>query len=119
MFAALLAVSLIPLLLCSALLVQIFHLRLSDAAAAEGDSYLTACLHVLDDAFAHFNRTLEQIRTDDVIPAALAGGSPRDTRVYSHLFGATQGQRGYARFDLYDTRGQWRYSTQTLSLIHI
>lgn len=35
----------------------------------------------------------------------------QDTQVYSRLFSATQESRSYARFDLYDAQGTWRYST--------
>ena len=35
LFVAFLAVSLVPLLLCSAMLLQIFRLRMTDAAQAE------------------------------------------------------------------------------------
>lgn len=31
--------------------------------------------------------------------------------MYSRLFSATQESRSYARFDLYDAQGTWRYST--------
>ena len=53
LFAALLAASLIPLLLCSALLLQIFRLRMEDRAQGEADGYLDSVGQTLDLSLIH------------------------------------------------------------------
>lgn len=111
LFAAFLAVSLVPLLLCSAMLLQIFRMRMNDAARGAAAGYLTGAAHILDTAYEGFSKTAGQIQHDPVIFQALLGQSTEDTQVYSHLFSATQETRSFARFDLYDAQGIWRYST--------
>ena len=48
LFAALLAASLIPLLLCSALMLQTFRLRMEDRAQEEADGYLDNVVQTLE-----------------------------------------------------------------------
>ena len=111
LFVAFLAVSLVPLLLCSAMLLQIFRLRMTDAAQAEAAGYLTGAAHILDTTYEGLSKAAGQIRADRLIAQALDQPGAVDTQVYNHLYSATQESRGYARFDLYDAQGAWRYST--------
>ncbi len=111
LFAALLAVSLVPVLICSALLLQVFRLRMTDTAETENSEQLTGVLLALDEACRGFETAAEALRQDPVVLEAL-DGSGLDTQLYGHLFTATEGLRGCARFDLYDSQGRWRYSTQ-------
>lgn len=111
LFVAFLAVSLVPLLLCSAMLLQIFRLRMTDAAQAEAAGYLTGAAHILDTTYEELSKAASQIRGDRVFVQMLQEQDTQDTQVYSRLFSATQESRSYARFDLYDAQGTWRYST--------
>ena len=111
LFVAFLAVSLVPLLLCSAMLLQIFRLRMTDAAQAEAAGYLTGVAHILDTTYEGLSKAASQIQGDRVFVQMLQEQDTQDTQVYSRLFSATQESRSYARFDLYDAQGTWRYST--------
>ena len=112
LFTAFLAVSLVPLLICSAMLLQIFRLRLTNDAGEETRKYMDQVSQSLDTLYAGLSRAAAALRDDSLVAAALAGGDADDTQVYNRLFDATEGLRSQARFDLYDARGNWRYSTQ-------
>lgn len=113
LFAAFLAVSLIPLLICSAMLLQIFRLQLADNAETEALEYLSGLSQVMDEAYDAFARAASALRDDPLMARALAGNSGESTQVNRALFNATGDCRAYARFDLYDSEGNWRYSTQS------
>lgn len=113
LFAAFLAAALVPLLICSAMLLQIFRLRMADAAEAEAQAHLTGVLHALEEGYDGFSSAAAALREDPLVLDALRGGAVADTRVYARLFEATGGTRDYARFDLYDGEGVCRYSTRT------
>ena len=68
LFAALLAASLIPLLLCSALLLQIFRLRMEDRAQGEADGYLDSVGQTLDQACRSFSSAAAALERDSVLP---------------------------------------------------
>lgn len=114
LFAAFLAVSLIPMLLCSGILLQVFRLRMADAARAEATGYLAGAAHLLDTAYSGVSGAVDQIQRDQVLGQALHDPEVEDTLVYNRLFAATQEARSYARFDLYDDKGNWRYSTRSV-----
>lgn len=112
LFGAFLAASLVPLLICSTMLLQIFRLRMTDAAQAQAGEHLDSILHALDEGYGGFARAVEAIEGDGLVLAALSGGSGEDTQVYARLFDAAADVRDYARFDLYDREGVLRYSTR-------
>jgi len=111
-FLSFLGATLLPVLLCSGILLQTFRVRMTSEAAEEAQGYLdrvSACLDQLDQGI---RRCAGALGGDSLIADALAGDAAADTAVYSRLFAATVELRGYARFDLYDAGGTWRYSTQ-------
>jgi len=114
LFVAFLAVSLVPLLICSTLLLQMFRLRLTDAAGTEALEHLNSVCRELDALSNGFARTADFLQGDALVAEALTLGSGETTQVYNQLFDATEGMRNYARFDLYDLEGRWHYSTYNL-----
>lgn len=112
LFGAFLLASLVPLLICSAMLLQVFRLRMTDAAEAEARAHLDSALHALDEAYGGFVRAADALRGDPLVLSALADRGGADTQVYARLFEATASARDCARFDLYDAQGNWRYSTR-------
>ncbi len=114
LFLAFLAAALVPLLICSAMLLQIFRLRMTDAAAEEVQDQLNSALRALDEGYQGFAAAVDALADDPLVLAALTGGGVEDTRVYARLFAATGSARDCARFDLYDREGNWRYSTRTV-----
>lgn len=114
LFAAFLIVSLIPLVVSSALLLQVFRYRMTAASEREAQTYLESALSAMDEAAEDFLRVRDTLRESALLRSALAGGSVSSTRVYNELFRATEGLRGYASFDIYDADGMFRWSTQNL-----
>ena len=111
--AAFLVVSLVPLLICSALLLQIFRLRLQNDAAETAQTQLDSISQSFDTLHAGFQEVLDSLQTNSLVTKALFDGAAEDSKVYTQLFSATESVRSFARFDLYDISGRWRYSTQT------
>lgn len=111
--AAFLAVSLVPMLICSALLLQIFRLRLQTDASETAQTQLDSILQSFDALHEGFQEVLDSLQTNSLVTKALFDGAAEDSEVYTQLFSATESVRGFARFDLYDISGRWRYSTQT------
>ena len=110
--AAFLAVSLVPMLLCSALLLQIFRLRMTANAQQTAQQQLQASCGALDTLHEGFLQTAVSLQNDPLVAQALFDAEAEDSAVYSQLFDATESVRSFARFDLYDISGRWRYSTQ-------
>lgn len=111
LFRSFLVVSLVPLLVCSTMLLQIFRLRMTSAARQEMAGQLSAVSHTLDTAFYAFDQTAAKLRNSALVAGALAGTKGEDTLVYQEFFEAVGQAKGQARFDLYDLEGRWRYST--------
>ena len=111
--AAFLAVSLVPMLLCSGLLLQIFRLRMTSNAQQTAQQQLAASCEALDTLHSGFLQTAASLQRDPLVAQALFDAEAEDAAVYSQLFDATESVRSFARFDLYDISGRWRYSTQT------
>ena len=111
--AAFLAVSLVPMLICSALLLQIFRLRLQTDASETAQTQLDSISQSFDALHEGFQEVLDSLQTNSLVTKALFDGAAEDSEVYTQLFSATESVRSFARFDLYDISGRWRYSTQT------
>ena len=114
LFAAFLIVSLIPLAVSSALLLQVFRIRMTDATEREAQTYLANARAAMDAAVDGFERARDELRASTVLRAALGGASVSSVRVYDELYRATEGVRGYASFDIYDAEGTFRWSTQSM-----
>lgn len=112
LFAAFLVVSLIPLLLCSAMLLQIFRIRMTNSAEESAQEQLSHALQSMETVFDGFSLAISQLQGNAVLSNALTGDGGPVTQIYSELFTAIGEARTYARFDLYDLEGNWRYSTQ-------
>ena len=115
LFLAFLVVSLVPLLICSMMLLQIFRLRLTDTARSETADHLSNVLHTVDSLYDSLSGVSTALQGNPFMAKALLGDNGEHTWVYSQLFAATEGLRGYGRFDLYDLAGNWCYSTQSVS----
>lgn len=110
---AFLAVSLIPLLLCSALMLEIFRSRMESSARETAQHQLTSSLEALDALSQGFSRVTRTLSRDTMVCQALFDGEAEDAQVYDRLFSATESLRSQARFDLYDISGNFRYSTRS------
>lgn len=113
LFAAFLAVSVIPLFLCSILMIASFRSRQQAQAEEETSEELSAVTAILDETQAGFQTAADRITRSAVVLGGLTGGGVNSLKVNNALFGATEGLRSFARFDIYDDAGSWRYSTES------
>lgn len=88
LFAGFLAASLIPTLACSAMMLQVFRLRMAGEAEREMAEYLEAVSSALDTAFDAFAQTASRLQGSPIAARALAGDGAEDTLVNGELFGA-------------------------------
>ena len=117
LFIAFLLVSLIPLAISSALLLQVFRYRMAASSEREAQEYLDTALSAMEAATEGFVRARDTLRASTTLRSALTGDAVSSTRVYNELFRATEELRGYASFDIYDADGLFRWSTQSLPRI--
>lgn len=112
LFLSFLVISLVPMLLCSALLLHIFKVRTEQNAEEKAAGHLEVVCRSADALSDGFLRAASKMKASPVIREVLSGRPPEmKTMVYSILYEATEGVRSYARFDLYDKEGRWLCST--------
>ena len=109
--ASMLVASLVPLLLCSAMLLQIFRLRMSTDAAQAAREYIGAVSGALDEYFGSFSRACAGFQGNRALSRALDSGRA-DAQAYNELLSAAEETRSLARIDLYGLDGRWVCSTQ-------
>ena len=112
--AAFLAVSLVPVLLCSALLLQIFRLRMTADQQQNAGQQLDGACHALFSMQEGLQEAAITLGGSETVLGALSGGWENSASVYSALYDATEDVRRFARFELYDADGTLRYATQTV-----
>lgn len=112
--AAFLAVSLVPVLLCSALLLQIFRLRMTADQQQNAEQQLDGACHALFSMQEGLQEAASTLGGSETVLGALSGGWENSASVYSALYDATENVRRFARFELYDAEGTLRYATQTV-----
>ena len=109
LFAAFLAASLIPLFICSALLLQIFRLQMTSQAQQEASDSLAELAQILDQVHLDFTRIAAAVSQDDTLIQAVVQGTRENSEVYNRFLEVTQSFRDNACFDLYDRRGGWLF----------
>ena len=112
--AAFLAVSLVPVLLCSALLLQILRLRMTADQQQNAEQQLDGACHALFSMQEGLQEAAITIGGSETVLGALSGGWENSASVYSALYDATEDVRRFARFELYDAEGTLMYATQTV-----
>lgn len=113
LFAAMLTASLVPLLICSALLVQITRLRLDSKTQEDALQQSESLLQSLDMISESIDSAASLLSRDPVVSQGLTPDAGNNLQVNARLFSATDGARSFAAFDLYDMSGSCRYSTQS------
>lgn len=111
LFVGFLLVGLIPFLVCSISLVQVFRLRLSDNSRQRDEEMLSCVLDSMDSVMDAFDQAVRNVQSSRVIRRALAGEVMDAARVYGALYTSVDAAQGFARFDLCDKDGVRRYST--------
>ena len=88
--AAFLAVSLVPLLLCSALLLQIFRLRMTADQQQNAQQQLDGACYAVDTMHEGLASAAAALQKSRTVLRALSGGQADSAAVYSVLFDATE-----------------------------
>ena len=107
--------SLIPLLVCSALLLQIFRLQMTQDAKDEAQEELADAAQQLDETVELFVHAARAVEADGIIADALESGLADDPVVYNRFLELTGSIRGSACIELYDASGRQLYSTRSLA----
>lgn len=111
LFHAFLLVSLVPMLLCAMLLLQIVRMRVEQNALQEAEHSLSNVVHAMDEMVESVTDAADHLSKNPVIIQALEKHT-FNMDVYNKLFEASAQLRCRARFDLYDTQGKRLYATQ-------
>lgn len=114
LFIAILAASLIPLLICSALLLQTFRIRMTAAERSEAEGSLSAAEDVLDGLYLDFESAAQAVTVDEIVIGAAKHSEVDDSEVYSRFLELTGPLRASACVELYDSGGHWLYSTRSM-----
>lgn len=112
LFAAMLLCSLIPLLICTALMVQITRLRLDSKTREDGAEQSAALLGSMDFISNALTASAARLQDTETVIHGLGSGIGSRLQMNSLLFDATDTFRNLAVFDLYDSTGVCRYSTR-------
>lgn len=116
LFAAMLLSSLLPLLICSVLMVQITRLRMENKAREDMSQQSAVLCQSLSEIQQAVTGAAARLTDTEAAIHALGSGVGSRLQTNSLLFDATDSWRNLAVFDLYDTAGVCRYSTRgTLS----
>ena len=116
LFAAMLLSSLLPLLICSVLMVQITRLRMENKAREDMAQQSAVLCQSLGEIQQAVTGAAARLTDTEAAIHALGSGVGSRLQTNSLLFDATDSWRNLAVFDLYDTAGVCCYSTRgTLS----
>ena len=110
--AAFLVASLVPLLICSASLLEIARLRMNSRMESDGRVQAENIHLALDRMTEGLTEASQTLGSSTLVSRALSGGLASDVTVYDTLFTATAGMRGWASFELYDQFGERQYTTR-------
>ena len=112
LFAAMLLCSLIPLLICTVLMVQITQLRLDRKTREDGAEQSAALIQSMDFISNALTNSARALQDSETVIHGLGAGIGNRLQMNSLLFDATDTYRNLAVFDLYDSTGVCRYSTR-------
>ena len=108
-FVAMLAATLLPLLVCGGLMLNLQVTRSQESLAQESHAQLAALGGALDD-FRDACRDIARTLSDStVVRSALRRGGEDSRTLYQVLFRTAESLRPYARFDIYDRQGVCHY----------
>lgn len=107
----LLLAALLPLLLCDFLMMRVIVARSERALDTRGEAALAALHEDMDWLLASLEDAAESLADNTAVRSALRRGGDGSRLAYQVLYQNTGQLRQYARFELYDSAGQCRYST--------
>ena len=110
-FVAMLAATLLPLLVCGGLMLNLQVTRSQESLAQESHAQLAALGAALDDFRETCRDIAGSLADSTVVRSALRRGGEDSRTLYQVLFRTAEPLRPYARFDIYDRQGVCRYTT--------
>lgn len=112
-FITVLLVTLLPLLFCDVLMMQIQRIRNESSLAGEAKQQLTSLEDALDDTCLSCRQAAGALCSSTMVRSALRQGNGSSRVVYQYLSRKTSQMRDYARFDIFDRYGNCLYSTDS------
>lgn len=113
-FMTMLLATLLPLLLCGALMMRLQVVRSERSLTASAQEQLSALSGTLGGYLTACQSTLEELSDSTVVHSALRRGGEDSRTLYQVLFRASVHLEDYARFEVYDGEGNCRYATASL-----
>ena len=110
-FVTMLLATLLPLLLCGALMMRLQIVRSEQNLAGEAQGQLMELCAAMDGFQTDCEAVMEDLAGSTVVHSALRRGGGDSRTLYQVLFRATAHLEDYARFDVYDREGSCRYTT--------
>ena len=114
-FATILVVTLVPLLLCDVVMMQVIVARAEHTQARQARGALDTLSQRFDEAAGQCGDTLEALATSTITRSVLRRTEPDSRLLYQFLYLTAAAVRSYADLEIYDAQGACLY----LSLIHI
>ncbi len=110
-FLTVLLVTLLPLLFCNVLMMQMQVVRSEMSLAREARDQLAALDSALDKLCLSFDEMSDELCESTAVRSALRQNNADSRVLYQLLFRVTDELREYARFDICDSEGSCLYTT--------
>ena len=108
-----LAIGILPLLICTLLMLNIFRLSLTRSAADAAETQLDAMSSELSGLLSDCETVMEKLCAEPAVAAALDRSELDEQRVYSVLYRAAAPVLGGASLSVYGADGRQLYSTSS------
>lgn len=110
-FATILVVTLVPLLLCDVVMMQVIVARAEHTQARQARAALDMLSQRFDEAAGQCGDTLEALATSTITRSVLRRTEPDSRLLYQFLYRSAAAVRSYADLEIYDAQGACLYST--------
>ena len=110
-FATILVVTLVPLLLCDVVMMQVIVARAEHTQARQARAALDTLSQRFDEAAGQCGDTLEALATSTITRSVLRRTEPDSRLLYQFLYLTAAAVRSYADLEIYDAQGACLYST--------
>lgn len=110
-FVSVLLVTMLPLLLCDVLMVQLLVVHHERTQAAQAGEDLRRAGQALENLSEQFESITAELARSTAVHSALRRGGEDSKVLYQVLFHSTRALRDVADFEIYDSQGSCRYST--------
>lgn len=113
---AFLSVAVLPLLITSIFLIQLFCVKLNADYKRQDSESINAVKNVINDQFMHYHEIINHIcRNEEFIEILETENWARKIRLYNILYQETVDSREFAYFKVYDSKGICKLTTTSSS----